>query len=123
MKDTNNKNAWIRVIFGIVICTMFIFAAAALLYLPIPEANSSAVNILIGSLSTLIGMVFTFYFGSSNGSAMKSETIDKVLSQSQKSINDIIPPFEDPETLGDVASIYRSPPAEVPSDNLKEEVL
>lgn len=123
MKDTNQKNAWIRVIFGMVICTMFVFAAAALLYLPIPEANSSAVNILVGSLSTLIGMVFTFYFGSSNGSAMKSETIDKVLSQSQQSINNIIPPFDDPQDFGEVEKLYRPHYPEEPTPTLREEEL
>lgn len=110
MKDFIQKNSVIRIIFGIIICGMFMSTAAALLYLPIPEDNRSAVDILIGSLSTLIGMVFTFYFGSSNGSAMKSETIDRVLRQSQNTIQDIVPPFDDTESLNEVEELYGTAP-------------
>lgn len=117
MKEPLQKPAIIRAGFGIIICGMFIAASAGLLYLPIPESNQSAVNILIGSLSTLIGMVFTFYFGSSEGSSRKSDTIDKILKDSQTTINDIVPPFDDKQDLEEVESMYRVHQPETEEDS------
>lgn len=47
---------------------MFAGALIALLFVPIPEANRSAVDILIGSVNMVLGIVFGYYFGNSAGS-------------------------------------------------------
>src|SRR5690606_10585763 len=50
---------------------------------PIPEEAESTVNVLRGSLSTQVGMVVGFYFGSSVASKRQTETIDKLAETAQ----------------------------------------
>lgn len=61
----------LRAVLVVAICIIFIGCLAALVQFPIPEENRSAVDILVGSVSTLLGMVFTYYFGNSAGSTKK----------------------------------------------------
>lgn len=59
------------------IITMGIFTILALLvYQEIPEGNRDLMNLVVGSLLTSFAMVVGYFYGSSKGSADKSEMID-----------------------------------------------
>lgn len=67
LKTTTN----IRIVLVIALCLLFVMCLGALFNYPVPEENRSAVDILVGAISTLLGMVFTYYFGNSAGSRSK----------------------------------------------------
>ncbi len=53
---------------------------AVMIFHIIPPDNKEVLDIMIGSLGTAWISVVTYYFGSSSGSAAKSKTIDKIVS-------------------------------------------
>lgn len=55
------------------ICIIYAVCLWILTSSPIPADNRSAIDILVGSMSTLLGMVFTYYFGNSAGSGKRVE--------------------------------------------------
>lgn len=91
-----------RVIFGAVVCLMFISIVTTLIFLPIPDENRSAVDILLGSLAATMGMVYSFYFGSSDGSKNKTELMDRTLTKSQEVIADTLPPYDNSSDIEEV---------------------
>lgn len=54
---------------------------AAMMFIQIPDKSQSPLEIMLGSLATAFISIISYYFGSSAGSAKKTETIDKMLSQ------------------------------------------
>jgi hypothetical protein len=48
---------------------------AALLFITIPEKSATPLNIMLGSLATIVVQIAAYYFGSSKGSAEKNRTI------------------------------------------------
>lgn len=62
-------------------CTFAGFFAVLLVlaFIDIPNANTQAVIYLLGSLQTILAGVVAYYFGSSEGSSRKQETIDRLL--------------------------------------------
>lgn len=71
-----------RVFFGVVICLIYVFIISALIYIPIPEMNRGIIDVMFGSISTMMGMVFTFYFGSSEGSSKKTDALMNKINES-----------------------------------------
>jgi hypothetical protein len=64
-----------HVFLGALICLMFIGAVAALFMLEPPPGAREPLLILIGALSAAFGSVVAFWFGSSSGSAHKSDLL------------------------------------------------
>lgn len=50
----------------------------SLLYVQIPEANIQIMNIMFGTLLGILGTVYNYHRGSSNGSATKQDIINKI---------------------------------------------
>lgn len=70
-------------IIGFSLVAILGFMAWSLVYRAIPEENESTLNVLLGILSTQVGMVVGFYFGSSVASKRQTETIDKLAETAQ----------------------------------------
>lgn len=70
----------IRILFGVIACAILVLLITALLFFEIPEANNNAANILIGSVSTIFGMVYQYFFGSSEGSSRKNDILHNAIS-------------------------------------------
>ena len=60
---------------GMIICAMFMAAVVALFKIEPPAGAKEPLLILIGSLAAAFGGVVNFWFGSSSGSAHKSELL------------------------------------------------
>lgn len=52
---------------------------AALIFLSIPSASLSPLNIMLGSLGTIVVQVAAYYFGSSSGSSRKNDMLEGML--------------------------------------------
>lgn len=64
-----------RLIFGTAVLVMLTGLIAALVYIPIPTGNENTLVQLVGTMSTLAGLVIGYYFGSSEGSVRKTEIL------------------------------------------------
>lgn len=64
-----------RFVFGLIVLLILAGITIALIYLPIPEGNENALVQLVGTLSTLTGLVIGYYFGSSDGSSKKTDLL------------------------------------------------
>lgn len=73
-------------VIGISLVLILAFMAWALVFRAIPDQNESTLNVLLGILSTQVGMVVGFYFGSSVGSKRQAETIDKLADTAKAAI-------------------------------------
>ena len=63
--------SYLRIVLVAAVCLIFAGTLTALIFYPIPEENRSAVDILIGSINMILGIVFGYYFGNSAGSTRK----------------------------------------------------
>ena len=70
MKFTN-----LQLIFGLIISIVFVTMILLLMFFEVPDANKSAVNILIGAIGGSFTTVIAYYFGSSKSSQNKDEII------------------------------------------------
>lgn len=61
----------------IIVFAVFILGCC-MLFVEIPEENIQIVNIMFGALLGIMGTVYNYHRGSSNGSAAKSELINKL---------------------------------------------
>lgn len=61
----------------VIVFAVFILGYS-LLYVQIPEANIQIVNIMFGTLLGILGTVYNYHRGSSNGSAAKQDIINKI---------------------------------------------
>ena len=61
----------------VIVFAVFILGYS-LLYVQIPEANIQIMNIMFGTLLGILGTVYNYHRGSSNGSAIKSELINQI---------------------------------------------
>ncbi len=67
----------IPAILSILLTVGFFVAFGATLFVPLPEANRSIIDIMIGSLGTAWVSAITYYFGSSHGSQIKTMLLGK----------------------------------------------
>lgn len=65
------KNDGLMMLCGMTVLAYFGFAMYICAY--VEAANPDAMNIILGQISTLAGLVVGFYFGSSKGSAEKTK--------------------------------------------------
>lgn len=65
----------VRVVVGLLVLLMLAALIAALIYVPIPASNENTLVQLVGTMSTLAGLVVGYYFGSSDGSRRKTEIL------------------------------------------------
>ena len=61
----------------IIVFAVFVLGYS-LLFVTIPESNIQIMNIRFGTLLGILGTVYNYHRGSSNGSASKSEVINKI---------------------------------------------
>lgn len=68
---------------GILLVGVLAFLAWALVYVRVPPENETAMNVLLGILSTQVGIVVGFYFGSSLGNKKQADAIEKLATTNQ----------------------------------------
>lgn len=84
MQPNESWNDTQRLLAFIIITAFIIVIIIWLFHAPTGDAGSIAVlNMLMGSLASLAGMVATFYFGSSKGSKDKDDTISSIATHSE----------------------------------------
>jgi len=83
-------------VIGVALVAILGFMAWSLVYRAIPAENESTLNVLLGILSTQVGMVVGFYFGNSVGSKRQTETIDK-LAETAKAAQAALPTNAKPD--------------------------
>lgn len=64
-----------HIVIALIICAMFAGAVVALFMLEPPTGAREPLLILIGALAAAFGAVVNYWFGSSSGSAAKSELL------------------------------------------------
>lgn len=65
-------------VIGVLLVGVLAFLAWALVYVRVPSENETAMNVLLGILSTQVGIVVGFFFGSSVSTKKQTDTIDKL---------------------------------------------
>jgi lipopolysaccharide export LptBFGC system permease protein LptF len=75
------QNRVAMLILGTLITVCFFALLGLLMFLAIPIANSELLYLAIGALIGFMGSVVQYYFGSSSGSADKSEQIANLKKQ------------------------------------------
>lgn len=80
MKQSGGKRDWMMGSVGIAGVTMMLCVIAALVFIDIPASNKDLAYMAFGSVLTIGGQIFNYYFGSSRGSAMKDNTIKNLKS-------------------------------------------
>jgi|TARA_R110000796_G_scaffold237344_3_gene357332 hypothetical protein len=63
---------------AILVFSGFFGILAVLMFVTIPEASVSPLNIMLGALATLVTQIAAFFFGSSAGSKSKTDILSKV---------------------------------------------
>lgn len=83
--EISNSDVFIRrfrYIFGAVWSLFGMIYFLMVSFMELPKENQRFVDMLIGSLlTTVVGVIIQFFFGSSHGSMMKDAALDKVLNQ------------------------------------------
>lgn len=70
-------------VLAIVVSVGFFGMLAYMLQNEVPEKNSQVLNIMLGSLGTAWIQVMSYYFGSSSGSAAKTDILSNTIKQAQ----------------------------------------
>jgi hypothetical protein len=73
----NTIGVWVQNLAAVVVILSFVTLLFCVLYLKLPIENKDIVNILLGSLGTIVVQIFQYWFGSSAGSARKQELLQK----------------------------------------------
>jgi hypothetical protein len=73
-----------RYIFAGMITVILFSLFAFIIFGTIPKGNARYVDFLIGQLSTILITIIGFYFGSSQGAAMKDQTINDLTTKANK---------------------------------------
>lgn len=76
---------------GVLLVGVLAFLAWALVFVRVPPENETAMNVLLGILSTQVGIVVGFYFGSSLGNKKQADTIS-TLADTAKTVAQTVAP-------------------------------
>lgn len=71
MKDTKGFKAYM----ALLITTAVIGTLFLLIYIPLPPLSKDAVLLVLGGLLARLGDIYSYYFGSSEGSQRKTELL------------------------------------------------
>lgn len=66
-------------ILAAMVFTGFFGILCSLMFIVVAEAAADPLNIMLGSLGTLVVQIANYYFGSSSGSAQKQKMLDRVI--------------------------------------------
>lgn len=78
MKASGGKRDWLMGTVAIIGLLMMLGVIAALIFMQIPESNKELAYMSFGSVLTIGGAIFNYYFGSSRGSAQKDKIIHSI---------------------------------------------
>lgn len=85
----------------------------ALIRLEVPQANRDALMVVIGILSSNVGTIINFFFGSSATNKKQAETIDKQAATIQEAQSALAPLADTKPTVqlapGEVATVAADP--------------
>jgi len=68
-----------RIVFGLAVIALLGAALAALVFRSLPAENNDAIMLLVGGINTLAATVIGYYFGSSDGSKVKTEAMAEAM--------------------------------------------
>jgi len=83
-------------VIGIMLVGILAFLSWALVFIAIPSGNETAVNVLLGILSTQVGIVIGFFFGSTVTNKKQADTIEKQATTIQTAQAALAPTSQDP---------------------------
>jgi hypothetical protein len=90
----DDKRKTFILFFAVGIVTVTLVYAFCITFIPIPDSGKDHAKTILGFLlATGLATLISYYWGSSSGSAAKSDTIDKVLQGPAP----VPPPVHDPE--------------------------
>lgn len=95
---------------GVLLVSILAFLAWALVFVTVPAENETAMNVLLGILSTQVGIVVGFYFGSSMASKRQADTIDKQADTIKAATQAAMPAPAIPLAPGDSVTVEASEP-------------
>lgn len=78
-RDTKSR---IAPVLATAACAILVAMIGVLAWVRIPPENRDIFGLLLGNVSAITGMVFSFYFGSSHGSQAKDATVAKLAGES-----------------------------------------
>ena len=70
------KDVYMYLLGGLIVAGFFLLLYL-LVYQGVPEINKDILNIVVGALIGMAGNVVNYFFGSSKGSADKTQLLDK----------------------------------------------
>lgn len=83
MKDPREVLNVAGSLIGVAMVSLLGFALWALFYLEVPSPNKDVLLVVIGILSTKVGTVVDFFYGSSSTTKKQAETIDTLAKTAQ----------------------------------------
>lgn len=95
---------------GVLLVSILAFLAWALVFVTVPAENETAMNVLLGILSTQVGIVVGFYFGSSLAAKRQTDTIDKQADTIKAATQAAMPAPSIPLAPGDSVTVEASEP-------------
>lgn len=81
---------------GLSLLGIFAFLTWALVYEEIPPGNETVLNVLLGILSTQVGLVVGFFFGSNVANKQQTETIDTLAQTAKRAGEELAPTKPEP---------------------------
>lgn len=77
--ETKNIGEWVKYLSTGLIVLTFCFLLGVIMNKEVPEKNEQTVNLMLGTLGTLVIMVFSYWWGSSASSARNAQRLNDVL--------------------------------------------
>jgi len=73
-----NKNLYLKYVIAILVIVGFFALLIFLIYKPIPENNRTLLDMVVGALVGCFSTIVAYHWGSSAGSAEKSDVISRL---------------------------------------------
>lgn len=75
----NTIGVWTQYASALLVILSFVALLFASIYHQVPAENATVVNVMIGSLGTIVVNIFSYWFGSSSSSARKQDDLQSLL--------------------------------------------